>query len=255
MKSSAVALAVLVGLTLAGCGLRNDDEFDAKDGNAGFMASEVSAMSEFALNNIQAPGTAKAAAPAADTITVEISIVQWHYDANAQAWVRSVSATFPNGTRTRLDTIYFKDSTNTALTSSPALVNTRSLRHVRSVVLQNTNNSNNVTINFEMNVVLTRSANGDTLIATKNGSSVGTFNDETFRTVTITNVVRKRYADSGAGYKYWHFPASGTIFVDRPLRTVEVEYTGSGTATATVTRKKDEKTTIVQINVLTGTES
>jgi hypothetical protein len=227
----------LAGMLLFSCGKNPaSDKFNAKDGNAAFMATEVQDMNNVAEDN----GLHKAAMP--ESTIGEITLKPWHYDSLSHAFIRTVSAIYANDTRTRVDTVWYYGANG--LLSSPNLAAVDSFKHVRNVIVSNGIHTAN--IDFVMYGVVDKSNPSD-IIVTRNGSSIGSFDGEVFRTVTITNVVRHRI--NGIG----QFPVSGNIFIDRPFRTIDVDFTGNDTATVMVTKKLNKKTyTFKVINMTNG---
>lgn len=224
------------------------DDFDAKDGNAGFMASEVNDMDLAVLDSLGTGGLAKSAA---DPVRVEHIVYRWTLQADSATWVRRATVNYPSGTRERMDTVRFFGVDGQTV-SHPKLSLVDSIYHVRRVT--RTVNGNTAESNLRMGIKLNRLA-GDTSMV-KNGIIVGSYNGYTFRTVTVTNVTRTR--SNGV----WNvFPVSGEILIDRDAiiakraRTIQITYNGDNTATAVITRKSDNKQVTAVITLSDGSES
>jgi hypothetical protein len=228
----------------------NRGQFDeATDGTAGFFASELGSMNDAVLGSAGALGKTVAGAP------VE-AIITRSWDTTLHAFIRTADVTFENGTRHRVDTVTFygQDSaqiTDSSLVSTQAnrLANVRYIHHARHV--SKTFQDKSVDIDFDMHVELVKGA--DTT-AIRNGLITGTFEGDRFdglvqRTRKVTDVTWK-----WINGQWDKFPISGTIEIDRPLRTIVIEFTGNGTATATVTRKSDNEVKTITITVADGVE-
>lgn len=251
LKKLTLTAACLGLFAYSGCN-RNATAPEAEDigldGDAGLVASEVSAMDGAAFDFAGMAVTAPKAftGPTADPETVEVVIVRWHFDATSSAWTRQATATYENGERTRYDTVWFYGADGLVLTTDkPTRVEVDSVYHKRTVV--RTRNGGEAEINMAMHISVVKTAT-DTY-AVKNGTMEGTYAGTAFKTGTVTNVTR--YFENGI----WLFPESGTIYIDRPLKTILIEYKGNGAATATITRKRDEATKVINISVSDGTES
>jgi len=248
-----VAAVILSGLfvIITGCARATQpDDFDAKDGNAGFMATELNDMSNTSLGALETGSLGKAAVNSAETLNVEYVLSRWQpLDADSSCWVRHAQITYPAGTRDRYDTAWFYGAGG--IVKSPRLATVDSVVHKRYVT--NVRGGMEIAHTAEMHIVLVKTA-GDTH-AVKNGTIVGTFNGVQYRTCTVTNV--KRYRTAGA----WdRFPSEGVIFIDkdailaRRSRTITITFTGNNTAQVEVKRKTDGKTYIVNVNLLDGSE-
>lgn len=221
------------------------------DGSAGDIAMEMTQMSS-ETGAGSAKMTADAATAAADADTVEyvkrIIIKSWTYDPATYWWTRSFQDSTSNGRAlVRTDSLQFTDNASQLLQTMPRWVSTSGWTHIRHVSrhgLINTFNSR-----FAMTVVVTKAADTE---ATWNGTITGVWNGVALSSTTVTNVVRK-FADVN-GFTWWRFPSSGGIFINNPLRTWNVTFTGNGSATATVTRKSDNKQKTITIIVSTGAE-
>jgi hypothetical protein len=248
MKKLAIVFTTLLGIALlSGCRINNpDDPFgDAMDGSGGFVASELNSMGSDAGELLSPATTAKMSATP-ETLYIDKVIVPWAYDAAAGCWTRSVEVTYDNGTRVRYDTVWFKDANNLAV-QTPSMAMVTSYGHVRSVTAKF---SNLFAFRWEMNVAIMKTATDTTFVF--NGGGTGSFNGDVFRSTTVTNVTRQWLRSS---LPHLQFPSDGTIRIDRLLRTISVVFNGNGSATATVTRKKDNKTVVYSIQVQTGRES
>ncbi|MFH1761047.1 MAG: hypothetical protein ABIA63_08090 [bacterium] len=238
----------IVGITAVliyvGCGNRSlDADFAGSDGNSGFIASEVNDMGNAALDQLSA-GLGKVLSADQDTYYVDVEINPWH-KIEPGIWAREANANFPQGQRNRKDTVYFYNSAG-ELAEKPTLATVDSVVHNRSVI--RARNGNEVEISLHMEIVINKNT-GDTT-SVKNGSIKGFYNNIQFRSSIIKDVTRKR--EQG---KWNKFPESGSISIDRPLRSIEIEFKGNGQATATVTRKRDSRAVVVNIDVNTGEES
>jgi hypothetical protein len=248
MKKLAIVLTGLVGIALlSGCRINNpNDPFgDAMDGSGGFVASDLTSMGSDAGDLLSPAASAKMSATP-ETLYIIKVIVPWAYDAVAGCWTRSAETTYENGTRVRCDTVWFKDANNLAV-HTPSMATVASYRHVRSVTAKF---SNLFAFRWEMNVAIMKNASDTTFVF--NGGGTGSFNGDVFRSTTVTNVTSQWLRSS---IPHMQFPSGGTIRIDRLLRTINVVFNGNGNATATVTRKKDNKTVVYNIQVQTGRES
>lgn len=227
------------------------DDFDARDGNAGFLASEVNDMGAASLGAMETGGAPKAAAAAPDTITLTYTRLAWHPSADSSMWLREAHVTYPSGVRDRYDTAYFYSASGSVV-KDPRLATVDSIYHKR--VVTRTFSGNTVESTLKMNIKLTKTA-ADTF-AVKNGTIVGTYNGGTYRTVTVTNVKRER--NNG---RWDRVPVEGTILIDRDAilprraRTITITFNGGETITAVVVRKSDGKTVTVVIVLSNGSES
>ncbi|MFH0921574.1 MAG: hypothetical protein V1913_14575 [Fibrobacterota bacterium] len=241
--TAALTLGALILMT--GCAkTTKPDTFDYKDGNAGFAASEVNNMDNTSLTF--GAGAPKEFVAEAETLYIERSVTAWHYDAAAQGFVREANVTFPQGERNRKDTVLFYDASGNLL-SSPTLATVDSVVHKRVTI--RTRAGNEVIMRLHMATKILKTASDTT--AVKNGNIRGTFNGYELdsNTATVTNVTRSRVDG------HWGFPVSGSIYIDRILRTIETVFTGGNSATTTITRKRDNKTWIILVNLDTAEEN
>jgi hypothetical protein len=249
MKSSSklisiLALAGILGLT--GCSFEKNptasNNENLADGTAGSISQEVTDMTA-AVSIDDFSGSAKILAETEDTIEVTASYSRRPWEYKEGWWVREVQVTINQYTCNKIDSIQYTDSTG-AVVQRPRAENATGWTHYRHVERSGAVNTH--VLDLAMTVAIDRSI--DTA-GTWNGTLNGTWNGEQISSTVITNVVRKRVQRS------WRFPESGTISIDRPTRTIEIEYTGEGSANALITRKIDNKTTRVLINVSTGKET
>jgi hypothetical protein len=234
-----VATGALIFMTSCAKNATAPDSFDYNDGNSGFVASELNDMA-----SVEAPRGALSKSYVSDTVRSEVIIDGWRYDSTLQGFVRKVVKTFDdtNDTRTRTDTVYFYS--NGAKSDMHSLASIDSIRHIRRVVRDRAGRT--VNIRFDMGILISKN-NGDTT-SIKTGTITGTYNGYEFRTTTVTNV--ERHLVDG----HWGFPVSGTIDIDRILRTIQITFTGNGQATAIITRKRDNREWKIDIDVVTGQE-
>ncbi len=243
MRTSCYLFALAFALiTLSGCNLigPREPEFKAQDGSAGTVTAELSDMGNATMELF---GTTKGTTE--DTVNIDVTVIPWKFDAACQGWIRSATGTFQGGSVSRYDTIWFYDAANAPVVI-PTLASVDHYRHVRSV---NGTYQNSFDYRYEMNVSIEKGAT-DTIFVF-NGLTNGAFNGETFRSTTITNVKRRLQRFP---FTHLSYPFEGTLFADRPLRTILVEFGGDNLAKATVTRKSDSKVWVIRINITTGRE-
>jgi hypothetical protein len=253
-------LAALAFLTNCNRNPAKDGFADGLDGSAAFMATELSDMNSAAF-----PSSNSALHKSAfmnDSITIETNIVR-RWEPSLNAIVRTATATnSKGGTRERTDTLYFYHN-GALITDSSQLsfANIDSIVHIRHTV-KTTINGVSIDLYGAMTTSIVKGA--DTL-AVRNGTLVGTWDGTekinggwlAGRIFTgsrqVTNLTWER-----ANGAWDHFPVSGTIDIDRPLKTIHIVFSSSETtrtATATVTRKRDGETKTIIIDLLTGEET
>jgi len=236
---SALALAAVV---FSGCNLFGPtDDFRANDGNAGTVAYELNDVGNAGLEIFT--GETRALD---DTININITVIPWQYNDACGAWVRTATGTIETGTVGRYDTVWLYDANNQAV-KIPSLATVSHFKHVRSVV---GNYNHTFDYRYVMNVDIVK---GTDTVFVFNGTLDGTFDGQKVETTVITNV-KRRLVQTLLG-KALSFPYEGTISIDRPYRTIYIEFLGTNLARATVTRKSDGKTWIITINITTGAES
>ncbi len=241
-------LAITGGLALSfvyGCADNGTDadSFDAMDGSAGALTAEIEDMGDVAMGPLVGSGVSKARA---ETVYVEVVVTPWTFDAASDGWVRETVAEADDGSRTRMDTVWFYDAAGGPV-QTPSLTKVASYRHVRSV---NASLYHSWESRFEMDVTIDKEP-ADTFFV-YNGSFTGSYDGEQYRSTDIEGVKRQLVRVASP---HLAFPIEGTISADRPLRTIVVEFGGEATATATVTRKRDGHTTVFWIDIETGEES
>jgi hypothetical protein len=256
MKKLLVIPASIAVIFLGGCNIFGPRSgwLEAIDGAAGTMSSELGSMGAAVEDGLSgSSGLAKTAVAVVDTKYVDIVIQKWTYDSVNGYWTRSSTATYDNNVvRVRADTVWlYSDATRLHLTRRWSVDSVAAYTHHRSTYFQGAVNTFNVV--FTMNVAINKPANADTQFV-YNGQSVGTMNGEPNRTTTISNVVRAWHWNNGLR-PHLSFPDAGTVNIDRLRWTVDIEFTGNGSATATATRKSDGKSTTFIINVQSGNET
>ncbi len=235
------AVAMLFALALTGCDKSDDDNFDYSDGSAGFIASELATVNSAMLGAM----TATFATVSMPTDTGEVIVTPWHLEPSIQGFVREANAVYGTSTRNRVDTLYFYDADSTKLTSALTIGNVKYVSHLRKTTVTSGENIVQITMNISSQI----DKSTDTTI-TRNGTVSGTYNDTPLATSsTISNVIW-RY--SSGTWLTW--PISGTVTVDRPLRLVEIVFTGSNTAQVTVTRKATGESRTITVRLDTGAE-
>ena len=232
-----VIVSVISGIAafFAGCAREDiSDEF------ARISAQEVSNMDANSSTMIGALGPLpKMAAAVGDTVYYDWKISPYAWDAVSSSYIRK--ATFSNLSdgyeRERIDTVTFFDVSLNKL-QYPTFATVKTIHHVRHVKRDKGGNELDVTVDITSAINLSP----DTTHV-KNGTITGTYDGEQAVTGTITNVTRQ-YTGG-----HWQFPRSGNIMADFPRRSYEVEFTGNGNATLTITNKSTDKTRVLAIHV------
>jgi hypothetical protein len=231
-------ITALAGMAIfTGCNMGPSSQIS--DEFARISSDEVANMSANSSAMIGSSGQAKMAATLGDTTYYDFKLVPYTYDPVLQSWVRT--ATFSNLTdgyaRVRTDTVTFKDANGNRL-HFPTFATVKSIDHIRNV--SRTRGGSELNIRVVMNSVI--GLTPDTTHV-KNGTITGTYDGEQVGTGTITNVTRQ-YTNF-----HWQFPRSGSVVVDFPRRSYDVEFLGGGDARLTVTNKATDKTRILTIHV------
>ncbi|MBD3316792.1 MAG: hypothetical protein GF344_13475 [Chitinivibrionales bacterium] len=244
MKRELLVCAVLGAVSFQGCvNSPQEEQENTKDGSAGTVAHEVYTMGS-ALVEIQDQdeGLAKVLTAVSETTTVDIVVDQWHYDSTAEAWLRTVVADVDRGTRTRYDTVKLYDASGQSLRSA-ALADVARYIHIRTVEGRY---AHNFDYRFEMTGVL-ENTDEQTLV-TLNGVFDGSFEGTSFTGSSVNDVVVSLIPLNP-------FPLSGTVSFDRPLREIEIVFTGDNTATASTTRRPSGITRTFELSLTTGQET
>lgn len=248
---SLYCLGALILFTFANCfnflTHENENPWSIKDGSAGSVTHELNDMGDVgmdffggSLENYNSRDLFQ------DTVVIDIEIVPWRFDSISQGWVFAASGTIGSGTVSRHDTIWFYNANNEPI-QVPSLALVSHYNHVRSV--QGTY-QNNFHYRLDINVNILKEVQ-DTFFVF-NGKITGECNGSQFAETIIIDVKRKlRRGLLGA---WLSFPLSGTIDMDRPLKTVHITFGGQQTAKVIVTRKSDGKTWIFLVNIKNGQE-
>jgi hypothetical protein len=245
MKHSSLLCACAAALIVfSGCNLFGPSEdFRANDGNAGTISYELNDVGNAGLEIFSGQTRSTSLD---DTININITVIPWHYNDTCDAWVRTATGTIETGTVGRYDTVWLYDANNQPVII-PSLATVTHFRQVRSV---NGTYNHTFAYRYEMNVDIVK---GTDTVFVFNGTLDGTFDGEKVETTVISNV-KRRLIKTVLG-PILSFPYEGTISIDRPYRTIYIEFLGTNLARATITRKSDGKTWIITINITTGTES
>jgi len=228
----------LASLTIAvfwftGC--INNNDTDLSDGTAEEVSQEIVDMGNaFEMNDF-----GFLAKSAADTVFVSGQIIKEPWSFQNKWWVRTIEVQINDRTVEKIDSVQFLDETGNN-EQFPGWKTTSGWvhhRHVERIGLQNEHN-----VDFTMTVTLQK---GKDTTGTWNGSIQGILNGSKISSSEISEVVRER------GQGFWKFPSSGNVFIDRPLRTINIDFTGNGSASACITRKRDGKTTDITITINT----
>jgi hypothetical protein len=245
--------AALVAFGFTGCMTNSEPS------NNGYASSGENAFIKQESENMGAvwnSGTAAAPKLAVDTstpdtITGDLVIVRLHYDSACGCFVRTANFTNSVGyERQRLDTITLVDSSgNNMPTFHPE--HAASLVHKRHVTRINANTGKEVDCYFNTTLTWTTDSAGHRE-GIWNGTISGSFNGVIFKSGTITNVVRAFHPDHPLN-RWFGFPSAGTIHLERLILgvnfTIDVVFTGEGTATVTITNTKNGNVHIINIDI------
>lgn len=233
-------LLAVAGLFLlsAGCSRNPDisDEF------ARISSQEVSNMDANSSGMIPPGSMPKSAAPAADSVTYDLIIHPYSWDAASSSYIRTATLTCSDGyERTRVDTVTFFGAQGTL--QNPTLATVDSIHHVRHVTRSRNGSELNITV--DMHSTLTPLDQSGAYEHVKNGTMVGTYDGEKVATGTIVNVTRNY-----SPLTHWRlWPESGSITADFPRRLFEVDFLGAGLARLTITNHATGRTRVITITV------
>lgn len=234
-----IALSAVAGIAafLAGCAQENiSDEF------ARISSEEVSNMDANSSGMISPSPLAKREAVAADTVTYDLTIHPYSWDSTNDCYVRTATLVCSDGfERVRVDTVTFFGATGKL--QHPTLATVDSIHHVRHVSRDKGGNELDITVDMHSTVsAITGQAGNYTHV--KNGTITGTYDGEQVATGTITNVTRD-YVNG----QWDSFPRSGSIVVDFPHRTYDVDFIGVGEVRLTITNLSTNKTKVITVSV------
>ena len=226
-------VSVFLAAGLSGCVADPKAAEEAAEGEANMLSQEVDDMGATSKSSM-ANALLKSAA---DTIGVQIEVEPAKWDAGCECFIRSKTLTTSGGySRVRVDSLSFLDAAGKSL-RLPAPARVKTVHHVRAITQSKAGREAQVRVVTDL--VIT---GGTDTVGTWNGTIAGTFAGETYKSGTITNVVRKLDG------KFWKFPESGTISVERPAATLTVTFSGGTSATAVRTSKLTGKSVTVTID-------
>jgi hypothetical protein len=232
------SLSAAAGLLLFAAGCARDAQIS--DEFARIASQEIANMDANSSGMIPQAGMPKLAAATADSITYDLVIHPYSWDAVSASYIRRAVLTCSDGyERTRIDTITFYGDAGPI--QGPTFAAVDSIRHVRCVT--RTRGGNELNVIVDMHSTLTATMSGYTHV--KNGTMVGTFDGEQVATGTIDNVTRNFYPNTG--WQLW--PVSGSITADFPRRLFEVDFLGLGLVRLSITNKATDRTRTLTISV------
>ncbi len=254
LKYSAAAALLTLGFT--GCMTSPSSSSNTagytSSGESAFIKQESENMGQVWNSGASAStstGLAKEASDTVmDTITGDLVITPLHYDSACQCFVRVANYTSSVGfERQRLDSITLVDSNGNPMSRFRPLL-AKTIIHNRHVTRIRSNLGTEVDVNF--NTTLTWADSGSKRVGVWNGTITGTFNGVTFKTGSIDNVVRTWYPL----LLRFGFPSSGSIDIDRISGkgaefTLDIVFTGEGSADVSVTNKATDKTLTIHIGL------
>jgi hypothetical protein len=234
----ASVLGLMGAMGLVGCNKVADTEEDVSelDGQSAFIASEVDQMGQ-SLQGL--PGTALAkSAVDADTITGELVIERYAYNADCSCFLRKAEFTGSRGyERVRLDSVTLLDSAGQALTTWDR---ERIAKIVHKRHVTHTKGARQVDVHFNTEAVF--KLDNDVVVGVWNGTMTGSFDGEEFKSATVSQVTRE-YRNGK-----FRFPISGSVTVVRPLRTYALQFLGEGDAQVTITHRRTGRVTIITVD-------
>ncbi|MDB5047070.1 MAG: hypothetical protein JWO30_141 [Fibrobacteres bacterium] len=238
-----LALAGAASLLLTGCLTNKENDSFASDGQSAYMASEVDQMGQV-YDQISPDAAAKTSAFGGFTITGEKVIEPFKYDSSCTCFIRHATYSNIEGfERDRLDSVTLLDSTGATMNVFNKAVVSKII-HKRNVV--KTKGSREADIRFDITVDIKTDAG--VRKGEWNGTMTGSYNNQEFKSGTITKVVR--VWEDGR----FHFPESGTVEIDRPVFHFLVEFLGDSagsrslTAKVTITNKVNNKIHILWVD-------
>lgn len=230
---SVAACALVLGL--GGC--RADDESNYDGDVLDLAAAEVADMGTLEGDLMAGNFPQKALAGQAETTQVNLVINRFAYVPETGAYVREAVLTTSDGyQRTRLDTVTFRDGAGVTQ-QFPSVLTTRSIEHTRRAFHAWTGGSADVRFNATTSFVV-----GAQTTMIRNGTLNGSVNGVELATGKIDSVT-SYYSPLG----FWQFPESGSVWVEFPVWSYDLTYTGNGGATATITNKDTERTWVVSV--------
>ena len=224
------AFTGLVALALNGCLTSDNPKITtySDDGQGAFIVSEMDQMGQV-TGDFSGGVAAKISADNHHKIKGELVVQPMTYDTSCQCFVRGSEFTGTQGfERMRMDTIRLVSITG--LPMDHFNIDSLSyITHTRHVTRTGPKNAIDVSISVTVNITT------DILGGHKgvwNGTMTGTFNGETFKSGTITDVVRVYDPASGE----FLFPESGTVVITRPNYQYTVVFLGNGQAQVTIVK-------------------
>jgi len=234
--SKLIGLTALSTLLITGCITKPEKSSYNSDGQSAFMASELDQMGQ--VYSSSASGAAKTSA-SETVITTELVIDSLAYHDACMCFVRHAKFTTSEGyERDRVDSVTFLDSAGNTLTKiNHDLI--RKINHVRNVVRTKGGNEIDVHLVFSVEIKTDNGAK----VGVWNGVMTGSYNDQAFKSGTITNV--QRPWENGR----FRFPTSGTIEIDRPVYHFMIDFLGNGHAKVTINNKRNNKVHTLDVDV------
>jgi hypothetical protein len=246
MKRNVYPLALLGLFVIASnCGKSTEpDAFNAKDGTAAFVASEVNDMGTSVVGSSQI-------AKIAVTTSPQVQVVRaWTFDQTKKVFVREINVTYPAGTRNRVDSVWFMGSNSDTLVSYtptpvlPTIDQISSIHHKRTS--SHTWNSLSADVELDMNIQLVKTPAETSMTKTgeiRKSRSLRMADQEWDAEI---NGVKRLYSGNA-----WSLPVEGSVVLQRTTtstrtgksfnRTVNITFQDDSTATVSVTRSYDNK--------------
>jgi hypothetical protein len=228
-----VACAVVLGLS----GCRADDDSNYDGDVLSLASAEVADMGTLEGDIMAGNLPQKALAGQAETTQVNLVVNRFAYVPETGSYVREAVLTTSEGyQRTRLDTVTFRDESG-ATQQVPSVLTTRSIEHTRRAFHTWTGGSADVRFNATTSFVT-----GAQTTMIRNGTLSGSVNGIEVATGKIDSVT------STYLFGFWQFPQSGSVWLEFPVWSYDITFTGGGGARATVTNKDTERTWVVTVD-------
>ncbi len=243
---SATAVIAFLFLFFACSKSTEPDSFNAKDGTASFIATEINDMGVSVMGSTSLPAKAQT-----EAVTVTW-VREWSYNPEKKVFVREVNVTYPSGTRNRVDSVWFMGNSVTDTLGSVGLSVIRpSLESVGFIKHKRTSGYiwNDITADLDLDMFIEIDKTAPDTTVTKSGKIERSRNarvlDQTW-SADINGV--KRIYSGGS----WSLPVEGTVNIVRTAtnerigrtvnRTLSITFQSDSTATVAAVRNRDGAT-------------